>query len=194
MIQSCKTVAKFAVTLTLLTVAASNATAAGTSSRRSSERAIQQPVTTERLTQQPVRTEPTATAQSPEASEINWSVLASGGGQVTLGSMKLGSTIGQTVTGAVSLGSGRLISGFWQNFVTAWEDCCIPPTVSDVNQSGSVDITDISVMIDHQFLTLTPLVCEEEGDVDFSGEVDITDLSVMIDNQFLTLTPLLPCP
>jgi len=72
--------------------------------------------------------------------------------------------------------------------------CCIPPTVGDIDQSGGVDITDISVLIDNQFLTLTPLICEEEGDVDFSGTVDITDLSLLIDNQFLTLTPLPPCP
>ncbi len=72
--------------------------------------------------------------------------------------------------------------------------CCLPPTVGDVDQSGGVDITDISVLIDNQFLTLTPLLCEDEGDVDFSGAVDITDVSVLIDNQFLTLTPLPPCP
>ncbi len=72
--------------------------------------------------------------------------------------------------------------------------CCLPPSVGDVDQSGGVDITDISVLIDNQFLTLAPLVCEAEGDVDFSGTVDITDLSVMIDNQFLTLAPLPPCP
>ena len=66
--------------------------------------------------------------------------------------------------------------------------------MGDCDQSGAVDITDISVLIDNQFLTLTPLVCEAEGDVDYSGVVDITDLSVLIDNQFLTLTPLGPCP
>jgi len=72
--------------------------------------------------------------------------------------------------------------------------CCIPPTVGDIDQSGGIDITDISVLIDNQFLTLTPLVCEDEGDVDLSGAVDITDISVLIDNQFLTLTQLPPCP
>ena len=76
----------------------------------------------------------------------------------------------------------------------ACDGCCLPPTVGDVDQSGVVDITDISVLIDNQFLTLTPLICDEEGDVDFSGVVDITDLSILIDNQFLTLTPLPPCP
>ncbi len=73
-------------------------------------------------------------------------------------------------------------------------DCCLPPTVGDINQSGGIDITDVSVMIDNQFLTLTAMVCDEEGDVDFSGVVDITDLSILIDNQFLTLTPLPECP
>ncbi len=72
--------------------------------------------------------------------------------------------------------------------------CCLPPTVGDVDQSGVVDITDLSLLIDNQFLSLSPLVCNDEGDVDFSGVLDITDLSILIDNQFLTLTPLLPCP
>lgn len=82
----------------------------------------------------------------------------------------------------------------WSSPLTVAAGCCIPPTVGDCDQSGAVDITDISVLIDNQFLTLTPLVCETEGDCDYSGGVDITDLSVLIDNQFLTLTPLGPCP
>ncbi len=76
----------------------------------------------------------------------------------------------------------------------ACDSCCIPPTVGDIDQSGGIDITDVSVLIDNQFLTLAALVCDEEGDVDFSGWVDITDLSILIDNQFLTLTPLPGCP
>ena len=72
--------------------------------------------------------------------------------------------------------------------------CCLPPIVGDVNLSGDVDITDLQVLIDHEFLTLRPLVCEAEADVDLSGFIDITDLQVMIDHQFLTLKPLPPCP
>lgn len=72
--------------------------------------------------------------------------------------------------------------------------CCIPPTVGDIDQSGNVDITDVSVLVDNQFLTLTPLVCSDEADIDFNHEIDITDLQLLIDNQFLTLTPLGPCP
>jgi len=74
------------------------------------------------------------------------------------------------------------------------EACCLPPTVGDIDQSGTVDITDVQVLIDNQYLTLLPLVCDEEADIDFSGVVDITDLSILIDSQFLTLTPLPACP
>ncbi len=55
------------------------------------------------------------------------------------------------------------------------------------------DVTDVSVLIDHLFLTLPPLCCEDEADLDTNGIVDVTDLSILIDNQFLTLTPLPPC-
>lgn len=99
---------------------------------------------------------------------------------------------GHTVDATTPGGSFTLESE--NGFLSLDIGCCIPPTVGDVDQSGSVDITDISVLIDNQFLTLTPLVCEAEGDIDFSGSVDITDLSILIDNQFLTLTPLPPCP
>jgi len=72
--------------------------------------------------------------------------------------------------------------------------CCLPPTVGDLDQSGGVDIVDIQVMIDHQFLTLQPLVCFEEGDINSNVVVDITDLQIMIDYQFLSLTEFPPCP
>jgi len=62
--------------------------------------------------------------------------------------------------------------------------CCISSTVGDVNQSGGVDITDVQVMVDHQFLSLQPLVCFDEGDIDFSGGIDITDLQTMLDYQY----------
>lgn len=68
-----------------------------------------------------------------------------------------------------------------------------PPYIcGDLDDNGIIDITDLSIMIDNQFLTLTPLLPPpERGDVDCSGgDVDITDLSVLIDNQFLSLAPL----
>ncbi|MCP4685744.1 MAG: hypothetical protein GY867_09910 [bacterium] len=73
--------------------------------------------------------------------------------------------------------------------------CCIPPTVGDVDQSGIVDITDISVFVDNLFLTLTPLVCFEEGDINGDGVTDISDLQWLIADQFICLgCPPPPCP
>jgi hypothetical protein len=61
--------------------------------------------------------EPTNIAASPQAGEqINWQVLASGGGTQTVGTLVLSSTIGQTAAGQSSAGSYLLQSGFWQNF------------------------------------------------------------------------------
>ncbi len=34
--------------------------------------------------------------------------------------------------------------------------CCLLPEVGDLDLSGSVDITDIAVLIDSRFLTLPP--------------------------------------
>ncbi len=136
-------------------------------------------------------------AASPEAPNIflNWYTVSSGGTvEVASASYKMGLTNGQTAYDRVASASYIMRLGFWQPFSGGSSTCCVPPTVGDCDQSGGVDITDVSVLVDNQFLTLTPLICDAEGDLDFSGTVDITDLSVLIDNQFLTLTPLPPCP
>lgn len=72
----------------------------------------------------------------------------------------------------------------------------------DCDNVDVVDITDIQVLVDNLFLTLTPLCCEREAGFNYPGSgypetdniVDITDLSILIDNQFLTLSPLPACP
>ncbi len=58
----------------------------------------------------------------------------------------------------------------------------------------TVDIVDLQLFLDHQFLTLTPLCWDKEADLDFSGDIDITDVQLMIDYQFLSLDPFPACP
>lgn len=58
----------------------------------------------------------------------------------------------------------------------------------------TVDITDMNVLIDHLFISLTPLCCDVEADLDYNGLIDVTDLNILNDNLFLTLTPLGTCP
>ena len=64
------------------------------------------------------------------------------------------------------------------------EDWCCEGLVGDLNLDGKTDITDLSVMIDNQFLTLTPLPCWGEADFDGNYGVDITDLQVFLDIEF----------
>ncbi|MCP4685403.1 MAG: hypothetical protein GY867_08135 [bacterium] len=78
--------------------------------------------------------------------------------------------------------------------IDPYPTCCQPPSVGDIDQSGGIDITDIQILVDNQFLTLTPLTCDDEGDIDGSGVIDITDLQILVDYQFVSLTPLPLCP
>jgi len=66
----------------------------------------------------------------------------------------------------------------------------------DGSEDDLVTMGDLTVLIDHLFITLTPLACPEAGNVDLDadGLVTMGDLTVMIDNLFISLTPLPPCP
>ncbi len=76
--------------------------------------------------------------------------------------------------------------------------CCPEVGMGNVDGSsdGLVTMGDLTILIDHLFITLTPLECPEAGNIDLSadGLITMSDLTVMIDNLFITLTPLPPCP
>lgn len=78
--------------------------------------------------------------------------------------------------------------------------CC---TGNRGNADGSADdeatLGDLTVMIDHLFISLSPLDCWEECNLDGSqpegsGSVTLGDLTIMIDHLFISLGPLPPCP
>ncbi len=76
--------------------------------------------------------------------------------------------------------------------VAAPPPCC-HGTTGDVDQSGSVDISDLSMMVDFLFLSGPPGTCFAASDVDKSGTIDISDLQALID--FLFFSVALPsCP
>ncbi len=76
--------------------------------------------------------------------------------------------------------------------------CCSGPSVGNVD--GSVDelvtMNDLTVLIDHLFISMDPLVCPAEGNTDLSADelVTMSDLTVLIDHLFISLDPLPPCP
>ncbi len=138
-----------------------------------------------------------------DSGEINWQVLSSGGTRGTDGGYYLNGTIGQTAVGpGASLNYG-LGHGFWQDF-SGGAGCCEGETVGNMDCiPGIVDMGDLTILIDHLFISLAPLCCVAEGDVDLSGQpdpenhpqcVDMGDLTVLIDHLFISLNPLPPCP
>jgi hypothetical protein len=49
-------------------------------------------------------------------------------------------------------------------------------------------------LIDHLFITLSPLCCPAEANVDLIEPVTMADLTVLIDHLFISLQPLPMCP
>jgi len=130
----------------------------------------------------PIEPQPTDGPRAGE--EVNWQVVASGGGMVDIGpNLRLGGTLGQVAVGTTTIGTMQLNSGFWQN----WEEptsCCV--VRGDVDNSGDgPDISDIVYLVDWMFRGGPAAPCEEQADVDNSGgDPDISDLVYMVDYMF----------
>ncbi len=78
----------------------------------------------------------------------------------------------------------------------ACEGCCLEPTGNvDCSADELITMSDLTVMIDHLFITLSPLCCPAEANTDGSSDELITmgDLTALIDHLFITLSPLPPC-
>jgi hypothetical protein len=63
----------------------------------------------------------------------------------------------------------------------------------DCDFRQSVDIADITALIDNLFISRAPLCCEGEANCDGLPGIDIGDLSRLIDFLFISRTPPAPC-
>jgi hypothetical protein len=74
--------------------------------------------------------------------------------------------------------------------------CCVQMGNIDGSTDLLVTMGDLTVLIDHLFISFNPLSCVEEGNVDLSadGLVTMGDLTVLIDHLFISFTPLPACP
>ncbi len=72
--------------------------------------------------------------------------------------------------------------------------CCVGVRGNVDGDGGeSVDIADLTVLVDHLFISFTPLICETEGDMVIDASVDIGDLTFLVDHLFISFTPQPPC-
>lgn len=84
---------------------------------------------------------------------------------------------------------GVSIGGAFENC-----DCCrgIRGNV-DYDLTGGVDIGDLTLMINHLFISFEDLPCETEADVTEDSAVDIGDLTLLINHLFITFEALPEC-
>jgi hypothetical protein len=76
--------------------------------------------------------------------------------------------------------------------------CCKFGTTGNVDYdpAGTIDISDLTRLVNFLFVTFEPLECEDEAntDGDLEGNVDISDLTTLVNFLFVTFEPLAPCP
>ncbi len=72
--------------------------------------------------------------------------------------------------------------------------CCVSPVGNiDCDPANSIDISDLTALIDNLFVSFTPLCCTKEANVDGAGGIDIADLTFFIDHLFITFVALGNC-
>lgn len=74
--------------------------------------------------------------------------------------------------------------------------CCIGMSGNiDCDPGEIVDVSDLTSLIDHLFLSLSPLCCKGEGDIDGDGsrDVSLADLTLLIDHLFIDRNPIADC-
>lgn len=89
----------------------------------------------------------------------------------------------------------------WFTLGAADGGCCVGRR-GDLDGEGDPSqptLGDLTVLIDHLFISLTPLTCWEEGNMDESqpegpGSVTLGDLTIIIDALFVSLSPTPFCP
>ena len=156
---------------------------------RSEDRALLKPeesAVTHRIPEASVPTDAGAAAF-----DVYWTSL-NGGGATSTGSTNYSwdATVGQGLAGSSASTNWSWDVGFW--FSDAVGGACLAALAGDVNLTGSVNSTDIIVLVNY-VLKGGPLPepCEANGDVNCNGSVNSTDIIYLV-NYVLKAGPL-PC-
>jgi len=115
--------------------------------------------------------------------EINWQVLAGGGGSGSSTNFGLISVIGQTAVGLGSSANFNINHGFLQDFGGGGGGgCCV--TAGDYDNNGSFNIADVTAGIARIFSGGAAPSCQDQADYDSSGAFNIADVTAGIARIF----------
>ncbi|SYZ74547.1 exported hypothetical protein [Candidatus Zixiibacteriota bacterium] len=112
--------------------------------------------------------------------QITWQVIASGGNHGTSTNYVVTGVVGQTAAGSGNSTGYNLLHGFLQNFGSA--SCCATP--GDADNNGSVNILDVSKIINWKYKGAAAPVCQSQADADGNGAVNILDVSRIINWKY----------
>lgn len=79
-----------------------------------------------------------------------------------------------------------------------WEGCCGESTggfPGDINcgGDGKRGLADITVLIDHVYISKNSLCCFENGDVNHNGVINLEDITMLIDHVYMAKEEFEPC-
>jgi hypothetical protein len=111
--------------------------------------------------------------------QINWQVISSGS-QINGSSTNflVSGTVGQTAVGRGTSTNFIVIHGFWQDFGEGPTTCCDVP--GDANNDGTVNILDITYLINYLYLGGPAPPCMYEGDANGDCSINILDITYLI--------------
>ncbi len=113
-----------------------------------------------------------ASAQSSANYALNWSVVGSGGCEMTSASYAMQSTVGQTAIGASSDGY-RLEAGYWyRDAGGVGDEIC-----GDLNNDGKVTAADALIALE---IAAGSRPCDAAADVDGDGQVTSLDALMIL--------------
>ncbi len=121
------------------------------------------------------RTGPWETLESTAGFDLSWFTIDSGGGVSSAGAFEVSGTIGQPDAGMMSGGSFELAGGYWAGGAGT---PVLSPCVGDINQTGSVDVFDLLLLL--EAWGSCPAPCP--ADLNNSGAVDVFDLLLLLQN------------
>ncbi len=125
----------------------------------------------------------TTPAPSPRAGEqiARWA-MSNGGSWGSSSMWQVGATLGQPTVGEGGSALYSTGSGFWTQGPGESPGCC--DLAGDFTNDGSVDITDLTGMVDFMFGGGPPAPCNDEADINGDNTIDISDLTYRVDFMF----------